>query len=115
MTAWIITKDKLFKDLQDLLPDITSDKGLTGPRCATENDIARLRAGEGRRFRMLDDDGNIYYYGRILEDDECTSEYEGDPELAPLDNFGAPNAGAVQIEYAEGWDKKGNVVWLGLL
>lgn len=115
MTAWIITKDKVYADLKDLLPDIKSDKGLTGPRSASEKDLERLRNGEGKRFRMLDDDGNIYYYGRWLEDDECTAEYEGDPELAPLDNFGMPNAGAVQIEYAEGWDTKGNVVWLGLL
>lgn len=120
MTAWIITEDKITdKDA----PEGTNlnAKGLVGPSCITEADEARLRAGEGKRFRMKDDDGEIYYYGRWLETDECTEQYEGgvgeawqDGECAPLDNFGRPNAGCTQLEYAEGHDDKGNVIWEGL-
>jgi len=43
------------------------------------------------RFRMLDDDGNIYYGGR------CTP----DTEFEPLWDFGMPNAGAVTIQFKE--------------
>lgn len=41
------------------------------------------------RFRMLDDDGNVYYGGR------CTP----DVEFQPLDNFGMPNAGCTTIQF----------------
>lgn len=42
------------------------------------------------KFRMYDDDDNLYYEGRIAGD------YEG---FEPLDDFGMPNAGAVSIKY----------------
>jgi hypothetical protein len=114
MTAWIITKDKIAE------PDAreasnSNAKGLTGPRTATENDLKRLAAGEGTRFRMLDDDGEIYYYGRWLEEDECTEDYYAEPEFSPLDNFGAPNAGCTEIQYDHGKrDAKGKVMWESL-
>ena len=41
------------------------------------------------KFRMSDDDGEIYYYG--YSDD--------DSDLDPLDDFGMPNAGCTTIEY----------------
>lgn len=110
MAAWIITKDKIESDAV----------GVTGPRIATENDIARLKAGEGKRFRMLDDDGEIYYYGRWLEDSECSGPYEdgyygAEPEFSPLDNFGRPNAGCTEIQFDNGVkDSKGKVVWESL-
>lgn len=119
MTAWIITKDKIADDKDKLEnPDGKCNayaKGLIGPSIASDKDEARLRAGEGREFRMLDDDGIIYYYGRILEQSDCTGEYEDgawgkDSELAPLDCFGSPNAGCVQIEY-----KNADGKWEGLL
>lgn len=113
MTAWIITKDKI-ADTDEPEGTNLNAKGLIGPGIATENDIKRLRAGEGRKFRMLDDDGEVYYYGRVLEDDECTDEYEsgmfgGDGECAPFDDFGRPNAGCTQLEY-----KNADGKWEGL-
>lgn len=118
MTAWIITKDKI-ADKDEPEGTNLNAKGLIGPSLATPNDIARLRAGEGKRFRLLDDDGEVYYYGRWLETDECTEEYESgmfgqDGETAPYDNFGLPNAGCTQLEYAEGHDERGKVKWVGL-
>ena len=93
MTAWIITRD---------LIEPNEAVGVTGPREATANDIARLKAGEGIAFRLLDDDGEVYYYGRRLETSECDDAYAeyggGGAELAPLDCFGTPNAGAVTQE-----------------
>ena len=46
-------------------------------------------------FRMLDDDGNLYYEG--LSDD-CNSE----KGFAPLDDFGVGNAGCTEIHYLSG-------------
>lgn len=111
MTAWIITKDKLAEEGAKEGTN-SNAKGLTGPRTASQNDMKRLKAGEGTRFRMLDDDGEIYYYGRWLEDDECTNDYCGEPEFSPLDNFGAPNAGCTEIQYDNGKrNAKGKVIW----
>jgi hypothetical protein len=46
------------------------------------------------KFRMLDDDGNIYFYG---ESDDSASE----SAFAPLDDFGLPYAGCTEIQYLE--------------
>lgn len=85
MTAFIITKDKIESDAV----------GTVGPRSASEADVARLKAGEGIPFRLLDDDREIYYYGRRLETSDADADYPAESELAPLDCFGTPNAGAV--------------------
>jgi len=82
MTAFIITRDVI---------DDGEAVGTIGPRTACESDVDRLARGEGVEFRLLDDDGEVYYYGRRLEESDAT--YGGEPELAPLDCFGAPNAG----------------------
>lgn len=115
MTAWIITKDKIADKSEPEGTNLNA-KGLIGPGIATEADKARLHKGEGRRFRLLDDDGEIYYYGRQLLESECTEEYEdgmfgGDSELAPFDDFGRGNAGCTQIEVYNKDKKK----WQGLL
>ena len=47
------------------------------------------------RFRLLDDDGEIYYEG--LSDD-CESERA----FAPLDDFGQGYAGCTEIHYFTG-------------
>ncbi len=44
-----------------------------------------------KRFRMRDDDGEVYYEGR------CRGE-----SFAPLDDFGRPGAGCTTIEYQDG-------------
>lgn len=117
MTAWIITKDKIADESEPEGTNLNA-KGLIGPGIASDRDKARLLAGEGRRFRMLDDDGEVYYYGRNLEDDDCTEAYEegmwgGDGDTAPFDDFGRPNAGCAQLEYAEK-DENGKTKWVGL-
>ncbi len=47
------------------------------------------------RFRLLDDDGEIYYEG--LSDD-CDSQRA----FAPLDDFGLGYAGCTEIHYFDG-------------
>lgn len=79
--------------------------GVTGPRDATEAEVAQLKAGLGRTFRMFDDDSELYYEGRWIEGAERMERglfgifmVESD-ELEPLDCFGTPNAGCTYIEY----------------
>jgi hypothetical protein len=97
MTAFIITKDFIAeKEDRVKYPDGRSNLhavNLIGPRNASSRDEARLKAGEGIEFRLLDDDRNVYYKGRRLETSDADREYGGESELAPLDCFGAPNAG----------------------
>ena len=86
--GWIITTDHL-GDGED---------GIMGPRDITPAHADALRRGEGLTFRLLDDDGELYYTGRIVglgdKADDLTEE-----AFAPLEDFGTPNAGAVRIEY----------------
>jgi hypothetical protein len=67
--AWIITKD-LFDT------DQGTEVGVFGPRGVSETAVASLKAGDGFKFRMLDDDGEVYYHG--LPNAGCTDiQYRG--------------------------------------
>ena len=63
--------------------------GIVGPRSATMTHDEIMKHPESRAFRMLDDDGELMYSGRIV----------GGDGFEPLDNFGTPNAGATEIQY----------------
>jgi len=41
------------------------------------------------KFRLLDDDGEVYYKGRSSDNSS----------FAPLDDYGMPNAGCTEIQY----------------
>lgn len=86
--CWIIDIDH---DPDTAQPEGTNlnAKGVMGGA----NADVTLLDGETERFRLLDDDGNVYYEGRIAGD------YEG---FEPLYDFGMPNAGAVSIQYFKG-------------
>jgi hypothetical protein len=92
--AWVIDRDHLAEEYEE--PAERSDAGLTGPRRATDEDLARLEAGEGHQFTMWDDDGEHYYTGRIVWAGEDPDE---DLMVAPLRDYGRPGAGAVVIKY----------------
>ena len=81
--AWVITTDHL-----DNMP-----ANVAGPRDATEDQIAMARE-KGTRFKIYDDDGILYYSGRYWEP-------SGDIDFGPLDDYGAPNAGATEIRYRD--------------
>ncbi len=86
--GWIITHDLL-------PPDDPTAAGTIGPSTASDEDVAQLRVGKGLAFKLIDDDGIVYYHGRLLG--QTVSGFE------PLDDFGTPNAGCTSIEYfAEG-------------
>jgi hypothetical protein len=81
MYAWLITRDYVSNE---------QDRGTIGPRgCPlTGEEITAV----GIRFRMLSDDGELYYEGLYSGPDDETL-------FAPLEDFGMPNAGATTIEY----------------
>lgn len=85
--AWVITHDYLSESGE------CSEVGCRGPRGATPDELAK--AAKGRAFAMYDDDGTLYYRGRIWTAEEPGSE----TDFAPLDDFGGPNAGCTEIRY----------------
>jgi hypothetical protein len=62
----------------------------------------KSKTQEARKFRLKDEDGNIYargyFYGDSMSEDG----------FAPLDDYGTPNFGATDIEYKVGDNYK---VW----
>lgn len=90
ITQWTITRDC---QAREDVPEGTNAnaKGITwrgSPGRGTLTSEQIKNHPEAVKFRMLDDDGEICYYGYIL----------GDNYLAPLDDFGTPNAGCTSIE-----------------
>jgi len=84
--SWIIDKD-CFAD-KDAKPRTNSNAvGVAGPR-EYQGDGSELKY----KFRMMDDDGEIVYYGRC---DSC----DDDNAFGPLDDFGTPNYGCTRIDY----------------
>lgn len=49
-------------------------------------------------FRLLDDDGVIYYEGMMVPLEEHDDYSDG---FEPLDDFGGPNAGCTNLEYVD--------------
>jgi hypothetical protein len=97
--GWVITRDWITEG---------QDVDVVGPRDIPEDLLVRLRNGEGDRFQMYDDDGELYYEGRIVWAAEDYAPGLGHVEegFEPLYDFGMPNAGCVDIRYYElekGW------------
>ena len=87
MYHWTITKDYLATDIE-----YNRDRAV-GPRSSPKR-YYEVLAEPGEYFRMLDDDGKVYYEGKIVGD------YDG---FEPLDDLGTPDAGCTEIQY---WDKE---------
>ena len=85
MYVWIITRDCI---------DEGEAVGVMGPENTTYDKTEVC--DKGKRFRMLDDDGELYYEGKCLCDEPGSEE-----EFGPLDDFGCPNAGCTEIQYLE--------------
>lgn len=97
--AWVIDRDHL-DDGQD------SEVGVSGPSTASNVLLVQLKQrGAGTKFRMRDDDGILYYEGRILID----GDEDGEELFGPLEDFGMPNAGCTEIQY-----RNNDGEWVGL-
>ena len=87
MTQWTITKD-FIADPDAKEGTNLNAKGVVGPKIATLTHEQIKNHQERIKFRMKDCDGEVYYEGFLV----------GEDLLAPLDDFGTPNAGATDIE-----------------
>lgn len=108
--AWIIDKDHLAEPTDAPGTNLNA-VGVIGPRTAPKAMSAQLSAGKRGKnvytFRMYDDDGELYYTGRLMiNDTERETLRDGvTPTVseracyAPLADYGMPNAGAVSITY----------------
>ncbi|TKK84627.1 hypothetical protein FDA94_28780 [Herbidospora galbida] len=94
--GWVITEDLITNGEYN---------GVMGPRTMDPELEARLEAGEGTEFRLLDDDGEHYATGRIIgpadpDWGKKAKEYEMvEWEFAPLHEFGARNWGCTDVQY----------------
>ena len=103
--TWILDKDHIADP--GAKPGTNGNAvGMFGPRDYRPDLLKALMQGGGIPFRMLDDDKNLYYEGRIAVP---KGEEDGEALLYPLDDFGMPNAGCTIIQYK---DKTGK--WKGI-
>jgi hypothetical protein len=89
--CWVITEDAV-AGYDGAEP---SAVGRSGPGQAVAGDVTEALVS-GRFFRLVDGKGRELAVGRLYDP-------SGQGELAPLDDFGRPHLGALNIEYrAEG-------------
>ncbi len=82
---WIITRDLIN------VPHPALPAELTKSEVGTCSKNAKEGIKMEHKFRMLDGDREIYYYGKS----SCNSSF------APLDDFGMGNSGCTEIQYYE--------------
>ena len=70
---------------------ITQDCGVVNDCENATAEQIKLLAEKGftEKFKMLDDDGELYYIGQA----------KPGADFEPLDDFGMPNAGCTEIQY----------------
>lgn len=83
--GWLITKDHVSDG---------DDERVFGPRNSAFNPKYIMDHPGKQAFKMYDDDGELYYEGFIVIEED-----DGELDFAPLDEFGMPNAGATEIHY----------------
>lgn len=82
--AWIITVDHISEGKYSAV-------GRIGPQSATLDEKAIRAHPDRQRFKMYDDDRELYYEGLLI----------GGDGFEPLDDFGTPNAGCSYITYKD--------------
>src|SRR5580698_11586758 len=85
--CWVITEDAV-AGYDGAEP---SSVGRSGPDRAVAEDVAEALTA-GRFFRLVDGTGRGLAIGRLYDP-------SGTSELAPLEDFGRPNLGALSIEF----------------
>lgn len=87
MYGWLITKETASHGT-----GAKSRVGWTGPRNTTMTPDQIRTHPDKKEFRMLDDDGEVYYEGILAGDAEG---------FEPLDDLGRPDAGCTIIQFME--------------
>lgn len=87
---WIIVEDYT-GDPDCQIPERVS---IIGPESCEASGPELMTSKDCRLFRMLDDDGYVYYKGWCYLPHGLTNA-----AFNPLDNYGCPNAGATTIQY----------------
>lgn len=85
--VWIITQNKLDGiecDVKNMHESISFDQG-------KKKFFKDGKAYKAYKFRLLDDDGEVYYIGYS----------SNNSSFAPLDDYGMPNDGCTDIQYWE--------------
>jgi hypothetical protein len=85
--CWVITEDAV-AGYDGAEP---SAVGKSGPDAAIAQDVAEALTA-GRFFRLVDGQGQELAIGRLYDP-------SGENELAPLDNFGRQDLGALNVEF----------------
>lgn len=100
--AWVIDKSYIEDDVPIERMGVQKSEGfeeVAGPHDATPEQLADARK-IGTPFAIYDDDGVLYYRGKFVGYDTSPRDgYTSEWAFGPLDDFGAPNAGAVTIKY----------------
>ena len=91
---WTITQD-FIADPNAPKPSNANSVGIVGPRNTKLTAEQITSHPQAQRFRMRDDDGELYYEGVMV----ALPEDGDEAEFRPLSDFGTPNAGATSIEY----------------
>lgn len=84
--AWYITKDKLHEECGGI--DSIDQAGQWNGK---EETLEEAKQKCKYAFRLLDDDGEVYFHGRS----------SNNSSFAPLDQFGMPGYGCTEIQYYE--------------
>lgn len=104
--GWLITRDVLTDEeekerLEAIDPEefaedpLFNETGVSGPSNAVLTHEQILE--HGVEFQMLDDDGELYYEGKIA----WAIDYKDGSGFEPLDDFGRGNAGCTEIRYRD--------------
>ena len=99
-SAWKVDRDLLAEEYGDA-PQLAEGPSDRCEAAAHTLDTTNL----GYRWRIIDDDGELYYIGRTMfrtvkNGPQLTPDTaEAEDVFGPLWDFGEPNAGATEIQY----------------
>jgi len=84
---WAVTRDHLEN----------KDVFVWNGRESKEEIERALKSSNAMKFRMFDDDHELYYSGKMISKNG-SSPFESEDIFGPLDDYGMPNAGCTQLE-----------------
>lgn len=89
---WEITLNYIGEFVKGEWKDNTGPLPPRRPVQSRDFDDEKAKTAKWFRFRLCDDDGELYYEGR-------STDNKTEAALDPLDSYGMPNAGCTMIRY----------------